>query len=161
MGYITKGHIDSKTTAKYTNQPSRSYVRTYSCNASCSDTSNQCLFLLKDNPIGTVENWVFYCVNRKDASLKQVNAISETFELTKYDDGRIIEKTLQNEIPPLWKGTESHSDGTIDYSFSSTIPRFNTRKDAIKYVNTGDLSDAVKDASTTWNLYIDGTKSPL
>ena len=161
MGYVTKGHIDSKETAKYRNQPSRSYVKTYSCNVSCSDQANQCLFILKGDPIGTLENWVFYCVNRKDASLKRVNAISETFELTKYDDGRIIERTTQNEIPPLWKGTESYGDGHINYSFSTGIPRFNTRKDAIKYVNTGDLSDAVKDASTTWNLYIDGTKSPL
>ena len=161
MGYVTKGHIDSKTTAKYINQPSRSHVTTYSCNVSCSDTSNQCLFILKSEPIGSRENWQFYCVNRKDASLKQVNAISELFELTKYDDGRIIEKTTQNAIPPLWKGTTSYDDGTVDYSFSTTIPRFNTRKDAIKYVNTGDTSNAVKDASITWNLYIDGTKSPL
>ena len=161
MGYITKGHIDSKTTSKFTNQPSNSFVRTYSCNVSCSDTSNQCLFILKENPIGTRENWVFYCVNRKDASLTQVGAVSELFTLTKYDDGRIVEKTTQNEVPPLWKGTVSYSDGTVDYSFSSTIPRFITRKDAIKYVKTGDLSDAVKDSSTTWNLYIDGTKSPL
>ena len=161
MGYVTKGHIDSKDIEKYTNQPSQSYVKTYSCNVSCSDTSNQCLFILKGDPIGTLENWVFYCVKRKDASLKRVNAISETFELTKYDDGRIIEKTTQNVVPPLWKGTKSYSDRSSNYSFSTTIPRFNTRKDAIKYVNTGDTSNAVKDASTTWNLYIDGTKSPL
>ena len=161
MGYVTKGHIDSKEITKYTNQPSQSYVKTYSCNVSCSDTSNQCLFILKGDPIGTLENWVFYCVKRNDASLKRVNAISETFELTKYDDGRIIEKTTQNVVPPLWKGTESYSDSNSNYSFSTTIPRFNTRKDAIKYVKTGDTSNAVKDASTEWNLYIDGTKSPL
>ena len=161
MGYVTKGHIDSKEITKYTNQPSQSYVKTYSCNVSCSDTSNQCLFILKGDPIDSMENWVFYCVNRKDASLKQVNAISEMFVLTKYDDGRIQEKTEQNVIPPLWNGANSYSDSNSNYSFSTTIPRFNTRKDAIKYVNTGDTSNAVKDASTTWNLYIDGTKSPL
>lgn len=161
MGYVTKGTILSKDTTKYTKQPSQSFVKTYSCNVSCSDTNNQCLFILKSEPIGTRENWVFYCVNRKDKTLKKVNAISETFELTKFDDGRITEKTTQNVIPPLWKGTVTYSDSTSDYIFSTSIPRFNTRKDAIKYVNTGDLSDAVKDASTTWNLYIDGTKNPL
>ena len=160
MGYVTKGHIDSKTNAQFTNQPSRSYVTTYSCNVSCSDMSNQCLFILKDDPIGTRENWVFYCVNRNDKSLTQVDANAETFQLTKYEDGRIVEKT-QNVIPPLWKGTVSYSDGNVDYSFSTGIPRFNTRKDAITYVNTGDTSNAVKDVSTTWNLYIDGSKNPL
>ena len=161
MGYVTKGTILSKDIKKTTNQPSMSYVKTYSCNVSCSDQNNQCLFLLKGEPMGNRETWVFYCVNRNDSSLKRVNAISETFELTKYDDGRITEKTTQNVIPPLWNGTESYSDSNSVYSFSTSIPRFNTRKDAIKYVKTGDLSDAVKDASTTWNLYIDGTKSPL
>ena len=161
MGYVTKGTILSKETIKHRNQPSRSYVKTYSCNVSCSDTNNQCLFLLKGAPMGKIETWDFYCVKRKDSSLKRVTSTSETFELTKYDDGRIIENTTQNVIPPLWKGTESYSDGNGDYSFSTGIPKFISRDDAIKYVNTGDLSDAVKDASTTWNLYIDGTKNPL
>ena len=161
MGYVTKGVINSKEIYKDKNTPSQSFVKTYSCNVSCSDTTNQCLFMLKDNPTGNLEKWILYCVKRNDASLKRVNSISEMFELTKYDDGRIIEKTTQNVIPPLWKGTNTYSDSTAEYSFSTSIPRFNTRKDAIKYVNTGDLSNAVKDASTTWNLYIDGSKSPL
>lgn len=47
--------------------------------------------------------------------------------------------------------------------FSSTIPIFDS-KDAEsinKYVHNGDTSGAIKDPSTKWNLYIDGTKSPL
>ena len=64
------------------------------------------MFILKGEPIGTLENWEFYCVKRNDASLKTVNAISETFELTKYDDGRIIYKTTHNVVHPLWKGIE-------------------------------------------------------
>ena len=161
MGYITKGHIDSKTTMIANNQPSRSGVRTYSCDAECSNPSTQCLFLLKSDPINGLEVWDFYCVKRNDKTLKIDSFKSKQLQITKYDDGRIIEESRENVIPPLWKGKRTYSDGYNDYNFSTAIPRFNTREDAIKYVNTGDLSNAVKDASTIWNLYIDGSKNPL
>lgn len=47
--------------------------------------------------------------------------------------------------------------------FSSTIPIFEGEdtESINKYVTKGDTSGALKDASTKWNLYIDGTKSPL
>lgn len=47
--------------------------------------------------------------------------------------------------------------------FGSTIPIFdNEDTESInKYVNNGDTSGALKDVSTKWNLYIDGTKNPL
>lgn len=160
MGYITEGHIKSNTTIKRKNQPDRSYFRTYSCDVSCSNPSNQCLFLLKGEPMGSLKTWVFYCVNRNDSNLKKVTAIAKTTETTWYEDNHMTSHTA-DVIPPLWNGTESYSDGYGEYSFSTSIPKFNTRKDAIKYVNTGDLSDAVKDFSTKWNLYIDGSKNPL
>ena len=43
----------------------------------------------------------------------------------------------------------------------SGIPIFDNEESIQKYVTTGDTSGAVKDASTKWNLYIDGTKNPL
>ena len=47
--------------------------------------------------------------------------------------------------------------------FGSTIPIFDSddTESINKYVNNGDTSGAIKDVSTKWNLYIDGTKNPL
>lgn len=49
------------------------------------------------------------------------------------------------------------------YQFGTNIPTF-YRDDTTsinKYINNGDTSGAIKDTSTKWNLYIDGTKNPL
>ena len=45
----------------------------------------------------------------------------------------------------------------------TTIPLFDAddTESINKYINKGDTSGAIKDASTKWNLYIDGTKNPL
>ena len=55
------------------------------------------------------------------------------------------------------------SSGTEDnkkYSFFAH-PIFNDEASVIKYINNGDDSGALKNVSTKWNLYIDGTKNPL
>ena len=48
-------------------------------------------------------------------------------------------------------------------SVLTTIPLFDyDDTDSINaYIKNGDTSGAIKDASTKWNLYIDGTKNPL
>ena len=56
-------------------------------------------------------------------------------------------------------------DNTIKMfdAVQTTIPLFDyDDTDSINaYINNGDTSGAIKDASTKWNLYIDGTKNPL
>ena len=49
------------------------------------------------------------------------------------------------------------------YSFGTNIPTFyaDDTTSINKYINNGDTSGAIKDPSTKWNLYIDGTKNPL
>lgn len=58
-------------------------------------------------------------------------------------------------------GSSGQDDSGI-YGFSA-YPIFdeNDTNSIIKYINNGDDSGAIKDASTKWNLYIDGTKNPL
>lgn len=48
-------------------------------------------------------------------------------------------------------------------SVRTTIPLFDydDTESINAYINNGDTSGAIKDASTSWNLYIDGTKNPL
>ena len=56
----------------------------------------------------------------------------------------------------------SGADADTIYSFTASpiFEEFDTNS-IIKYINNGDDSGALKDASTKWNLYIDGTKNPL
>jgi hypothetical protein len=51
----------------------------------------------------------------------------------------------------------------LQSSVQTTIPLFNAddTESINKYINNGDTSGAIKDTSTKWNLYIDGTKNPL
>ena len=56
----------------------------------------------------------------------------------------------------------SGADENVIYSFRAH-PIFdkNDKDSIIKYIKNGDDSGALKDVSTKWNLYIDGTKNPL
>lgn len=58
-------------------------------------------------------------------------------------------------------GSSGQDDSGI-YGFSA-YPIFdeNDTNSIIKYIKNGDDSGAIKDVSTKWNLYIDGTKNPL
>lgn len=48
-----------------------------------------------------------------------------------------------------------------DYKFVCSLPIFASETDVTNYMKTGDTSNAEKDTSVNWDLYIDGTKSPL
>ena len=47
------------------------------------------------------------------------------------------------------------------WSFESNIPIFDNMSDLNEYFKTGNTDHAVHDTAVTWDLYIDGTKSPL
>lgn len=48
-----------------------------------------------------------------------------------------------------------------DYKFNCSLPIFASDSDVTNYMKTGDTSNAEIDTSVKWDLYIDGTKSPL
>ena len=89
--------------------------------------------------------------------------------LRKYnkDDVLIEEVTANvqaNEFPTGLSLYETYTKKYYAQSFvQTTIPLFNANdtESINKYINKGDTSGAIKDVSTKWNLYIDGTKNPL
>ena len=89
--------------------------------------------------------------------------------LRKYDkDDMLIEEESENVYANVFPtGLLLYETYTKKYSAQSfvqtTIPLFNAddTESINKYINNGDTSGAIKDASTKWNLYIDGTKNPL
>lgn len=78
------------------------------------------------------------------------------------DGDRTVTDVISDGVYRLRNGTTKEKNYTGNYSASiSGCPVFDNEKAFMKYLLKGDDSDAIIDASTTWNLYIDGTKNPL
>lgn len=108
-----------------------------------------------------------------------------TFLIPTNDKGNIKESKLVRSItyypngqPPYTRtsiyknalgvsndGNYETSDYIIDFKFntSTNIPIFDNKTDVDNYIASGDDKNKLNtvDTSTTWNLYIDGTKNPL
>lgn len=62
----------------------------------------------------------------------------------------------------VWRTSDDTTFGSKpDNMIISGIPKFDNDDAINAYLKTGDTSGAVKDVSTKWNIYIDGTKNPL
>ena len=94
-----------------------------------------------------------------------------TFEriFRKYNENDVLideraENVQANTFPSGLSLYETYTKKYYAQSFvQTTIPLFNANDTVSinKYINNGDTSGAIKDVSTKWNLYIDGTKNPL
>ena len=89
-----------------------------------------------------------------------------TLQRTAYSKGTFFQNYL-NSGKNVYSFTitgvgSSGADEDGVYGFSAH-PIFdeNDTDSIVKYINNGDDSGALKDMSTKWNLYIDGTKNPL
>ena len=82
---------------------------------------------------------------------------------TIYWDGKQEIETKTSTDRMLGHYNKPDPDDPTTETFGSTIPIFDSEdtESINKYVNNGDTSGAIKDVSTKWNLYIDGTKNPL
>ena len=79
-------------------------------------------------------------------------------------NGNVSTDTQTTTNPLLgWYNKPNPNEPNRSEMFGSTIPIFDSEdtESINKYVNNGDTSGAIKDVSTKWNLYIDGTKNPL
>lgn len=85
----------------------------------------------------------------------------ESWSTTNFDSKKVNGKL--NESDNLIDGEyDSGYAGLCTGSFSSTIPIFDEGSEGLLlYKTTGDDSGRIIDVHTKWDLYIDGTKSPL
>lgn len=167
MAYTTSGIAFQ--TVTFTS-PTRQYDNyTGTCNF---DNPNGVFFLMdKQNPLTLYD--MYYITN--DTTNNHINVLSTR---TWFKNGEIklqrTDSTRGRFTPNAWGtgknvyefsisgvGSSGQDDSTIN-SFSA-YPIFdeNDTDSIIKYINNGDDSGALKDVSTKWNLYIDGTKNPL
>jgi hypothetical protein len=70
-------------------------------------------------------------------------------------------ETTQGTITEPRIGTENDEQFTQTYIYSTNLPVFDSEDAFLKYFQSGDTSGAIKNTSTKWDLYIDGTKNPL
>lgn len=100
---------------------------------------------------------------------KNLNYVIDT---KAYKNGNVIEAHTVNAFFNIYPSktslntidTGSGSGGVLypnEDVHISGIPIFDNDESLIKYLDTGDDSGAIKNPKTEWNLYIDGTKSPL
>lgn len=168
MAYTTSG-IAFQTVIPY--NPIVSDYDNYT--GTCNFENNKGVFFIRDNQTTLSLYEMYYITN--DTEAKQINVLSTR---TWFKNGEIqLQRTDSTNgyfIPDIM-GTgknvyrfsisgvgSSGKDDDGTYSFSA-YPIFdkNDTNSIIKYINNGDDSGALKDVSTKWNLYIDGTKNPL
>ena len=100
----------------------------------------------------------------KKVDSNKLGMIPYTLTITTiYWDGKQKTNTRTSYDRMLGHYSKPNPNDPMTEMFGSTIPIFdNDDTESInKYVNNGDTSGALKDVSTKWNLYIDGTKNPL
>ena len=112
--------------------------------------------------------YTFMCstvlTDSKKVDLNELGMIPYQLTVTTiYWDGKQEVNTRTSYDRMLGHYNRPDPDDPMTEMFGSTIPIFDsTDTESInKYVNNGDTSGAIKDVSTKWNLYIDGTKNPL
>ena len=130
-----------------------------------SDTGFALYATVRDADPPQVKNYYLVAIPKKttggqytfEAIYKEYNKNDELV----YNDARTITANMFPADLSLFQ-TYDTTEFIFD-SVATTIPLFDYYDtDSINaYINNGDTSGSIKDASTKWNLYIDGTKNPL
>lgn len=164
MAYVYSGTMTSR---NVNNPPYTSIPKTITSTSIFLD-KGYALYATRRNVEGSAayfQNFTFYAIPI-NPKIQQY-----TFEqiTRKYDTNDVIidEQTDTVTANVFPAGLSLYDTFTSAYYLQSsvltTIPLFNVddTESINKYINNGDTSGAIKDASTKWNLYIDGTKNPL
>lgn len=168
MAYTTSG------IAFQTAIPSDPIVSDYdNYTGTCNFENHNGVFFIRYNQKPVALYNMYYITD--DTEAKQINVLSTRtwfkngeidLQRTESSSGHFVPNIMGTGKNAYWFSISgvgsSGQDNDATYSFSA-YPIFdeNDTDSIIKYINNGDDSGAIKDASTKWNLYIDGTKNPL
>ena len=170
MAWVTHGSILNIHTRENKTNPKLNIKTTITATINCADTDCLALMLTRT---GTSNNNAVYheyqvqVYKQKDGLLSRSgNAIVTT--VTEHPNDPSSEPTTDitrpanfDKMGAFLKGNAIYDNATAVYELSTAIPIFNDYDALQKYITKGDTSGAITDASTKWNLYIDGTKNPL
>ena len=168
MAWVTSGSLIEKKVTEWTSvldkENDTNITRTgdVSCDTTC------CLAVVLSSESDGVKQYVINVYTKKTGGLQDKGnaTITTTTEYpNKSEEPTTITQTFDNfrTLSTFYDGKDTTSARlTATYSFTTSIPNFGNDNEALqKYIKTGDTSGAIKDVSTKWNLYIDGTKNPL
>ena len=144
----------------------RAFVFSLSCD------NNSCLYVKAFDAVDGVREYWIYCVTKKTGDRSQGvrdGYLSETYIYKNESTDTVITPHNNEQFDYRFKlyevgtqtGTSEGKRTIYTYSGSTSIPVFDDDNEITKYITNGDTSGAIKDVSTKWNLYIDGTKNPL
>lgn len=144
----------------------REYIFSLSCD------NNSCLYVKAFKAIDGIRDYWLYCVTKKTGDSSQCvrdGYLSETYIDKSGNENTVItphnNERVDYRVELYTTGTETDTaEGKrriYNYSGSTSIPIFDNDDAINAYITNGDTSGAIKDVSTKWNLYIDGTKNPL
>ena len=170
MAWVTHGSILNIQTLENKTYPEFNSKKTITGTANCNDTD--CLALMLTYTGTSDNNAVYYQYELRVYKQKKVqfskSGNAQITTVTEYPNDPSTEPTTDisrrtdfDKIGAFLKGNQIGTNITSVYGLSSSIPIFNDNDALKKYITTGDTSGAITDASTKWNLYIDGTKNPL
>ena len=167
MAWVTNGSLIDKEVTRWNSSSDKDWNVdiTKTVSASCDDTC--CLAIVQNSSYDNVNVYSINVYAKKTGGLQDKgNATVNT--LTVYpdtsDEPRNKTETFSNfkKLGSFSDGRSVQSKYTSTFTLTSNIPNFgNDGKALQKYIETGDTSGAIKNVSTEWNLYIDGTKNPL
>ena len=168
MAWVTSGSLIEKHVTEWTSvldkESDTNITRTgdVSCDTTC------CLAVVLKSESDGVKQYVINVYTKKTGGLQyKGNAtITTTTEYPNTSEEPTTFTQTFNDFSTLstfYDGKDTSSTRfTSTYSFTTSIPNFGDDNEALqKYIKTGDTSGAIKNVSTEWNLYIDGTKNPL
>ena len=164
MAWVSTGTGTLITEQKDLGHGYRNYKQTD--NGTFKTSTDNCLLVLKNSSTGdhnNINQYILYSCARGSDSIEFAGDITITNNITyvNNDTGETSQAT-SSTFPQIEIGTDTYSNKfEVSYIFTSTIPIFNDASSALKYVKNGDDSGRVLFLNTDWNLYIDGTKSPL
>ena len=167
MAWVTSGSLIEKRVTEWTSvldkEKDTNITRTgdVSCDTTC------CLAVVLKSESDGVKQYVINVYTKKTGGLQyKGNATITT--TTEYPNTSEKPTTFTqtfddfSTLSTFYDGKDTSSTRlTATYSFVTSIPNFGDDNEALqKYIKTGDTSGAIKNVSTEWNLYIDGTKNP-
>ena len=168
MAWVTSGTLiaKSETRYKYQSDQKNDTIITRNGNVSCDTTC--CLAVVLDSESDGVKQYSIKVYAKKTGGLQDKG--NATITTTTEHPNKSEEPTTETRTFDHFNALGTFSDGINSTfsnfkeinSFVTTIPNFGSDSKALKkYIETGDTSGAIKNPSTKWNLYIDGTKNPL
>ena len=164
MGYYTSGTYEKKLLIDYKDGTYYHVTDKYSIH--CRNEYCMCVLMEKNEPDEESDTYKILGFKQKNyESGKQPCINGNGVEITE-ESGKDTTTTTHNyenapELGDFYVYKTITDSQTIEETFKTSLPIFDSTEKIAKYVKTGDDSERVLFLNTDWKLYIDGKSNPL